>query len=106
MNPQLRGNVRVYARVRPFLPDDSAPAGAEPAISARADGVSCSITKKDPLRPGVIKSDAFSFDRVFPPSSGQEAVFSEVSEFVQSALDGYNVSTLTDIYYYTCVCMY
>ena len=28
---------------------------------------------------------------MFPPSAGQEAVFTEVSEFVQSALDGYNV---------------
>jgi len=33
----------------------------------------------------------FSFDRVFAPSCAQEAIFQEVSEFVQSALDGYNV---------------
>jgi len=33
----------------------------------------------------------FTFDRVFSPGVGQEAVFTEVSEFVQSALDGYNV---------------
>ena len=33
----------------------------------------------------------FTFDRVFSPGVGQESVFLEVSEFVQSALDGYNV---------------
>lgn len=38
------------------------------------------------------KKHRFPFDRVFGPSSGQEAVFNEVSEFVQSSLDGYNVT--------------
>ncbi len=37
------------------------------------------------------KGYTFTFDRVFGPSNGQETVFTEVSEFVQSALDGYNV---------------
>jgi kinesin family protein C1 len=36
-------------------------------------------------------SHKFKFDKVFPPSSGQEGIFAEVSDFVQSALDGYQV---------------
>jgi kinesin family protein C1 len=56
----------------------------------RADGSSLCIAKSaaDGAADG---SHAFTFDKVFPPSFGQDQVFVEVSEFVQSALDGYNV---------------
>jgi len=90
---ELRGNVRVYARVRPFLPSDQMDASAEHCISVSPHDDSLAIVKKDGTGPGgkALESHGFTFDRCFPPSAGQEAVFTEVSEFVQSALDGYNV---------------
>lgn len=79
---ELRGNIRVYVRTRPFLPGDN---GDEiSAIDLHPDGENLSIESK-------CKRHDFKFDKVFPPSAGQDTVFSEVSEFVQSALDGYHV---------------
>merc|ERR1711937_566019 len=83
---ELRGNVRVFARVRPFLPGDG----------VDDDAVSCVVPKSETSLKLMMdengeKEYKFSYDRVFPPSAGQEQVFTEVSEFVQSALDGYNV---------------
>jgi kinesin family protein C1 len=45
-------------------------------------------TSKKSTRPQQYE---FEFDRVFGPECSQEAVFSEISQLVQSALDGYNV---------------
>jgi kinesin family member C1 len=81
---ELRGNIRVFVRTRPFLPGDGNQ--AEPCIEACPDGESLSIVDH---RGGGDHS--FKFDKVFRPSSGQDAVFDEVSDFVQSALDGYHV---------------
>ncbi|EWM23708.1 dna topoisomerase [Nannochloropsis gaditana] len=89
---ELRGNVRVYARVRPFLPSDQVDASAQHCINVSAHDDSLAILKKDGSSDGnVLESHGFTFDRCFPPSAGQEVIFAEVSEFVQSALDGYNV---------------
>merc|ERR1712238_131169 len=83
---ELRGNVRVFARVRPYLPGDGVDDDAAPAIVANSE-----TTLKLFLDGDESNEHKFSFDRTFPPSVGQEVVFTEVSEFVQSALDGYNV---------------
>lgn len=104
---ELRGNVRVFARIRPFLPGDGVDMtygkdNPEPTAVPRPDGVSLKIkhtaasSNKDGENAGskyrTVENEAtFSFDKVFGPSMGQEAVFQEVGEFVQSALDGYNV---------------
>ena len=82
---ELRGNVRVYVRTRPFLPTDGA-AARHSSIDILPDGESLTILGKH-----VGENHAFKFDKVFAPSTGQDMVFEEVSEFVQSALDGYHV---------------
>ena len=81
---ELRGNIRVFVRTRPFLPGDSDQ--NEPAIEVAPDGESLAIEDAR-----TSKLHNFSFDKVFPPSAGQDQVFMEVADFVQSALDGYHV---------------
>ncbi|XP_031270349.1 kinesin-like protein KIN-14N [Pistacia vera] len=84
---ELKGNIRVFCRVRPFLPDDSC------SIEGR---VISYPTSTEVLGRGIDimqngQKHAFTFDRVFMPDAPQEDVFVEISQLVQSALDGYKV---------------
>jgi kinesin family protein C1 len=80
---ELRGNIRVFVRTRPFLPGDGN--STESSISIARDDQTIWIKDRSS------KSQDFTFDKVFSPAAGQDAIFAEVSEFVQSALDGYHV---------------
>jgi len=75
---ELKGNIRVFARVRP--------AGGERGVLAVDDENGGVMVPHNGVQ------NSFKFDRAFTARACQEDVFAEVSQFVQSALDGYNVS--------------
>ncbi|KJE97078.1 kinesin-1 [Capsaspora owczarzaki ATCC 30864] len=96
---ELKGNIRVFCRVRPILPHDRAAPGAKNGGLAKMDfpdRESKTIVLFDGAQESYdgktsTKAHEFSFDKVFSPSTSQAAVFDEMSQLVQSALDGYNV---------------
>ncbi|KAJ5613361.1 kinesin-like protein klpA [Penicillium lagena] len=92
---ELKGNIRVFCRVRPSLngePDsDITPMQfADQSDDAKEINV-LGPEEKSSLGTISRKNNTFSFDRVFGPSTQNGEVFDEISQLVQSALDGYNV---------------
>jgi len=90
---ELKGNIRVFCRVRPVLENEATtevemhfPDGQE---SKEIELVGPS--QESALGNVTTKTHPFSFDRVFSPQIGNGDVFKEISQLVQSALDGYNV---------------
>ena len=78
----MKGKIRVYARVRPFTASDGAEGGE--LVCDVVDDATLVIhdTKKD---------REFVFTHVFGMDSSQDDIFAETTQLVQSALDGFNV---------------
>ncbi|KYK57143.1 putative kinesin-related protein KLPA [Drechmeria coniospora] len=90
---ELKGNIRVMCRVRPVLGDGE---GEEARVSFPDDKTSAEIVLAGPEERSSLgqvsrKNYPFEFDRVFTPNTPNEDIFGEISQLVQSALDGYNV---------------
>ncbi|XP_010452587.1 PREDICTED: LOW QUALITY PROTEIN: kinesin-like protein KIN-14G [Camelina sativa] len=80
----LKGSIRVYCRVPPFLPGQSS---ISTTIGNMEDDT---IAINTASRHGKsLKS--FTFNKVFGQSATQEEVFSDMQPLVRSVLDGYNV---------------
>ena len=92
---ELKGNIRVFCRVRPSLDFDPVNETARITFpDADSDSKEVEVVgpeEKSSLGNITTKSNAFAFDRVFAPTSQNTDVFEEISQLVQSALDGYNV---------------
>jgi kinesin family member C1 len=100
---ELKGNIRVFCRVRPLLDGGEGHAAASGGHGSvfqyhtKSRGISAVMAGQDPAVStgkaslGGLHAKEFTFDRVFGPTSTQEDVFGEISQLVQSALDGYRV---------------
>ncbi|KAK1604988.1 hypothetical protein QYE76_028661 [Lolium multiflorum] len=80
----LKGNVKVFCRSRPLFEDEGPSAVEFPddfTIRVNTGDESLTNPKKD-----------YEFDRVYGPHIGQGELFHDVQPFVQSALDGHNIS--------------
>ncbi|KAI4987575.1 hypothetical protein ZWY2020_020375, partial [Hordeum vulgare] len=81
----LKGNIRVYCRVRPFLPGQANSSSSVAGMEERT------ITITTPTKYGKDGSKSFTFNKVFGPAATQEEVFSDMQPLIRSVLDGFNV---------------
>ena len=91
---ELKGNIRVYCRVRPPLETDEADRAQITLPDQDEEAKEIDVLgpeEKNSLGRNTTKNHTFSFDRVFSPTVQNGEIFDELSQLVQSALDGYNV---------------
>ncbi|GLT33685.1 hypothetical protein SLA2020_082490 [Shorea laevis] len=79
-----KGSIKVFCRARPLFEEEG------PSIVEFPDDCTIRVNTGDDAISNPKKD--FEFDRVYGPHVGQAELFSDVQPFVQSALDGYNVS--------------
>ncbi|KAL2342754.1 hypothetical protein Fmac_004039 [Flemingia macrophylla] len=82
----LKGNIRVYCRIRPFLPGQS-----QSHTSIEFVGDDGELIVSNPLKQGKENRKLFKFNKVFGQASSQEEVFKDTQPLIRSVLDGYNV---------------
>ncbi|XP_039961401.1 protein claret segregational [Bactrocera tryoni] len=82
----LRGNIRVFCRVRPPLDFEQ-----EKLLCGWNYVDESTVEIQNFENKNKSGAHTFSFDHVFHPNSKQEDIFEMVSPLIQSALDGYNI---------------
>ncbi|XP_064411965.1 kinesin-like protein KIF25 isoform X2 [Latimeria chalumnae] len=92
---ELRGNIRVHCRIRPFLPFDAGdnvkslqdgPEVLSQTVIHAIDEETVCVKYRRPGHPPMNKK--FEFERVYRPEDQQESVFNEVCPLLTSLLDG------------------
>ena len=82
---ELKGNIRVFLRIRPLFGNEIA--NGEFAALSAASSLEAQISGG----PGGAGGRRFEMDHVIGPEISQSEVFEEVEPLVRSVLDGYNV---------------
>ncbi|KAJ8559975.1 hypothetical protein K7X08_004033 [Anisodus acutangulus] len=83
---ELKGNIRVYCRIRPFLRGQKEKQSVIEYIGENGE-----LIVVNPSKQGKEGSRSFKFNTVYSPASTQAQVYSDIQPLVQSVLDGYNV---------------
>ncbi|KAJ3670967.1 hypothetical protein LUZ60_008393 [Juncus effusus] len=83
---ELKGNIRVYCRIRPFLPGQSAKSTAVDYVGENGE-----LLITNPSKQGKDGHRMFKFNKVFAQNSSQAEVFADIQPLIRSVLDGFNV---------------
>ncbi|CAN0907645.1 Kinesin-like protein KIN-14J [Linum grandiflorum] len=82
----LKGNIRVYCRVRPFLPGQ-----CKKLTTIEYMGENGELLVSNPSKPAKDTHRMFKFNKVFGPAASQEEVFLDTRPLIRTVLDGFNV---------------
>ncbi|XP_018500821.2 kinesin-like protein KIN-14P [Pyrus x bretschneideri] len=82
----LRGNIRVYCRIRPFLPGEK-----EKKTLVERIGENGELVVADRSKPGKEGHRLFKFNEVYGSDATQAEVYADTQPLIRSVLDGYNV---------------
>lgn len=92
---EAKGNIRVFCRVRPKIgkeiKEESTISNYIEIPNQNTIIINGPITKSNVGNQNKQSKDTFHFDKVFGMSDNQEEIFKEISQLIQSALDGYKV---------------
>ncbi|EPY36832.1 kinesin family member C2/C3 [Angomonas deanei] len=80
---ELKGNIRVYCRVRPMLKKE--------IDEGRTNIMTFPSTDELKFIDANGRPKLFEFDEVYPPEAPQAKVFEDTSPLIDSVVDGYNV---------------
>ncbi|KQK05332.1 kinesin-like protein KIN-14K [Brachypodium distachyon] len=83
---ELKGNIRVYCRVRPFLPGQD-----KKSTTVDYIGESGELLISNPFKQGKDGHRMFKFNKVFSSFASQADVYSDIQPLIRSVLDGFNV---------------
>lgn len=95
---ELKGNIRVFCRIRPAEAAHCASFSIPPPEVFNSDGKQVlAVSSSSPPSSSHLGKERgtsqhkFEFDKVFGQTSKNSAIFSEIAQLVQSSLDGLNV---------------
>ncbi|XP_044356310.1 kinesin-like protein KIN-14A isoform X2 [Triticum aestivum] len=86
MLQEVRGNIRVFCRIRPLMNSKS-------ISSIEHVGNDGSIMVCDPYKPQTTRK-IFQFNQIFGPTTTQDEIYRETQSLIRSVMDGYNVCIL------------